>query len=68
MGPKEPNFKPLKNGWGIQPIGPLPGEQGDIHDTFHVDEDGNISGGHTTVQSPGGKKVHLPWEQPESNP
>jgi len=33
---------------------------GGIHDTFKVDANGNISGHHTTVQIPGGKKVNIP--------
>lgn len=65
MGPGEmpdfnPNFKPLKDGWGVQPIGPSP-LGGDIHDTFHVDNLGNINGGHTTVQLPGYDNLNVPW-------
>lgn len=60
-GGGNPGFKPLNDGWGIQPIGPAPNGRGDMHETFHVDEQGNISGGHTTVQQPGGKKAHLSW-------
>lgn len=55
-----PFFKPLKDGWGIQPIGPSP-LGGDIHDTFKVDDSGNIFGGHTTVRLPGGQKIKLDW-------
>ena len=55
-------FKPLDNGWGIQPIGPSPLGGGDIHDTFHIDDQGNIDGGHTTVRIPGGQDIHLPWD------
>ncbi len=55
-------FKPLKNGFGIQPIGPSPAG-GDVHDTFRVNKEGNVSGGHTTVRIPGGQKVHLPWSK-----
>jgi len=57
-----PHFKPLNSGWGIQPMGPAPNGKGDMHDTFNVDDKGNISGGHTTIQQPGGKKIHLPWD------
>jgi len=54
-------FKPTSNGFGIQPIsGGLP--SGGMHDTFRVDRDGNINGGHTTVQIPGGQKIRMPWE------
>ena len=52
-----------KNGWVIQPGSPLPGG-GDVHDTFRVDRNGNISGGHTTIRTPGNKEVQLPWNQP----
>jgi len=57
-------FIPIKDGsgYGIQPIGPSP-EGGDIHDTIKVDEKGNILDGHTTVRIPGGKSVHLPWNE-----
>lgn len=56
------DFKPTSGGWGIQPIGPNPnGGRGDIHDTFKVDGSGNLSGGHTTVQGPGGQKINIPW-------
>jgi len=58
--PGNPNFRPLNNGYGIQPMGPSP-LGGDIHDTFRVDRSGNISNGHTTVQIPGGQKTHLLW-------
>ena len=53
-------FIPLRDGYGIQPVENLPGG-GDIHDTFRVDDQGDISGGHTTVRIPGGQEVHLPW-------
>ena len=58
-----PPFKRLKDGWGIQPMGPSPLGDGDMHDTFRIDPDGNISGGHTTVRIPGGKKIHIPWDK-----
>lgn len=54
------SYIPLQSGWGIQPIGPSP-IGGDIHDTFRVDGDGNISGGHTTIRIQGGQSVQLPW-------
>lgn len=60
MGDNKP-FVPLKNGFGIQPMGPSPLGDGDMHDTFKSDSDGNISEGHTTVRIPGGKKIHMPW-------
>lgn len=54
-------FKPLKGGWGFQPMGPSPLGKGDIHDTFHVDRLGNLTGGHTTIQLRGGAKEGFPW-------
>lgn len=56
-------FKPLNNGWGIQPMGPSPLGNGDTHDTFRIDSDGNLSGGHTTVRIPGGKDINIPWDK-----
>jgi len=58
--PGNPYYKPLNGGWGIQPLGPSP-LGGDIHDTFRIDENGRISGGHTTVRIPGGKSTNIPW-------
>ena len=56
-----PDFKPLNDGWGIQPIERLPGG-GDIHDTFGVDSLGNIlPGGHTTISLPGGEPERFDW-------
>ncbi len=57
-------FVPLNGGWGIQPIGPSP-LGGDIHETFQVNEDGGISGGHTTVRIPGGQSIQMPWTAPK---
>ena len=56
------DFKPTSNGWGVQPIGPSPyGSGGDIHDTFKVDSNGVVTGGHATIQLPGGQTVRMPW-------
>jgi len=55
-------FKPLGDGWGIQPLGPSP-LGGDMHETFKVDKEGNVSGGHTTVRIPGGQSIQLPWSK-----
>jgi hypothetical protein len=56
-------FKPLNpQGWGIQPLGPSPLGGGDMHDTFQVDINGDISGGHTTVRIPGGMDIQMPWQ------
>lgn len=56
------DFKPSKDGsgYGVQPIDRLPGG-GDVHDTFRVDQQGNVSGGHTTIQLPGQESLRLPW-------
>lgn len=59
---ENPGFVQLGNGYGIQPIGPSPAG-GDMHETFHVNPNGDVSGGHTTVRIPGGQDVHLPWKQ-----
>lgn len=56
------DFIKRKDGWGIQPIERLP-NSGDLHDTFRVDESGQVSSGHTTVRLPGGQTVHMPWER-----
>ena len=50
------NFIPSNNGsgFGYQPMGPSP-YGGQIRDTFRVDPTGNVSGGHTSVQIPGGQ-------------
>ena len=54
---------PRLGGWVIQPIGPNPNGGGDTHDTFKVDPNGNVSGGHTTIRTPGGSTTHMPWTQ-----
>lgn len=53
------SYIPLNNGYGLQTIGPSP-IGGDIHETFQVDSEGNISDDHVTVRIPGGQKVKLP--------
>jgi len=63
LGPPKLSFKPIgHNGFGIQPLGPSP-LGGDIHETFKVDREGNISNGHTTVRIPGGQSINLPWSK-----
>ncbi len=59
---ENPYFKPSHDGsgWGVQPIGPSPLGVGDMHDTFHVDSLGNITGLHTTFQLPGAIRCILP--------
>jgi hypothetical protein len=57
MSKENSDFEPRNSGWGLQPIG-----QGgndavkDVHDTFKVDDKGNISGGHTTIVTDKGSK------------
>ncbi|MEK7606279.1 MAG: hypothetical protein AAB458_01650 [Patescibacteria group bacterium] len=60
-------FIPLGNptkpsDFGIQPIGPSPTGTGDLHDTFGVNPDGTLKGGHTTVRIPGGFDIKMPWD------
>lgn len=59
------NFRPSNNGsgFGTQPGAGSPdgGKGGDVHDTFKVDNTGNVSGGHTTVDLGGGVKTNVPW-------
>jgi hypothetical protein len=55
-------YKPLNGGWGIQPMGPSPLGNGDMHETFGVNRNGDIFGGHTTVRIPGGQEIRMPWE------
>ena len=57
-------FKPLNNGFGIQPMGPSP-RGGDMHDTFKIDPFGNVSEGHTTVRIPGNQTIRMPWDPPK---
>ena len=51
-----------KNNRVIVPLGPAP-EGGDIHETFDVDNEGNVSGGHTTIRIPGNKETHQGWDK-----
>ncbi len=66
MGPwKKDRDVCFKSGEGMVVDKPesLPGEPvRDIHDTYWVNDHGEISGGHTTVVTDDGKKVHLSWE------
>jgi len=55
-------FLPLKNGFGIQSMGPTPLDRGDMHDTFRVDRLGNISQGHTTLRIEKGQHIRMPWD------
>lgn len=55
-------FIPLNNGFGIQPLGPSP-LGGDMHETFRVNEEGDLSSGHTTLRIPGGQEIQMPWKQ-----
>jgi len=56
-------FKPInKDGFGLQPLGPSPLGTGDMHESFNVDDQGNIFNGHTTIRLPGDKEARMPWE------
>ena len=59
-GPNAP-FKPINNGYGIQPLGPVPNYGGDMHDIFKVDKLGNITNGHTTFRIPNGQQKRISW-------
>ena len=56
-----PPFKPINNGFGINPIGHSPIE-GDVYDTFGVDKEDNIVDGHTTISIQNGQSVKLHWD------
>lgn len=50
------------SGYGVQPINDAtPPMGGDVHDTFQVDAQGNVSGGHTTARIPGGQDKRMDW-------
>jgi len=55
-------FEPLNNGFGIQPMGKSPLGTGDMHDTFQVNDKGDIFDGHTTVRIPGEQSIKMPWD------
>lgn len=56
------DFKPTSGGWVIVPVEKNPGGRGgDIHETFKVDNAGNVTGGHSTIQTPGLPPVRIPW-------
>lgn len=55
-------FKPLSPTFGIQPLGPSP-LGGDVHESFNINNAGDISNGHTTVRIPGGQSVKMPWDK-----
>ena len=55
-GDKEGNFKFLKDALVI----PVRGLNTNIHDTYNVDKDGNLSNGHNTVNLPNGGKMYMP--------
>jgi hypothetical protein len=51
-------FIPLSPTFFIVPIGSTP-LGGDIHESFNVDSNGNLSNGHTTIQVPGFPSFHI---------
>jgi hypothetical protein len=48
-----PIVKRLNSDFVILPLGPSPLGNGDVHESFNVDREGNVTGGHTTVRIPG---------------
>jgi len=59
-----PTFEPFPTSQPSQftlPTFNIPGG-GQIHETFKVDRYGNLFDEHTTIELPGMKKVHMPWE------
>jgi len=59
------NFQSSGNssGFGTQPGAGSPDglKGGDVHDTFKVDNSGNVSEGHTSVNLGGGVNTSVPW-------
>jgi len=63
MKDDNPYFKPTKDGYGVQPIGSCGIEDvKDVHVTIKVDNEGTISGGHTTVVDKQDEKKHINWD------
>ncbi|HEY4776639.1 MAG TPA: hypothetical protein VIH56_03185 [Candidatus Acidoferrales bacterium] len=64
-------FKKLKDGWGMQPIKSESDSAPviDVHETFRVNDAGDISGGHTTITTREDNRTyepqHVSWEQSE---
>jgi len=56
-------IKPISPNTFIVPHGPTP-LGGDIHDTFNVDRNGNLSNGHTTARIPGPKQIRIYHDVP----
>lgn len=64
MNQPNPYFKPKKfTNFGFQPIGMFEVDffRGDLHDSFNVDNFGNVFNGHTTIRFRGGFEKRLPW-------
>ncbi|PJE81055.1 hypothetical protein COU58_04515 [Candidatus Pacearchaeota archaeon CG10_big_fil_rev_8_21_14_0_10_32_42] len=55
-GDKGGNFKWSKDGLFI----PIKGLDIPLHDTYKKDSDGNLSGGHSTINLPNSWKVYMP--------
>jgi hypothetical protein len=55
-GDSEGKFKWSKDGLFV----PIRGLNVPLHDTYIKDSDGNLSGGHSTVNLPRNGKVHMP--------
>lgn len=57
-GDKDGNFKFLKDGGLVIPVRGL---NTNFHDTYNIDNDGNVSNGHSTVNLPRNGKVYMPF-------
>ena len=49
---------PILKPWGM--ITPLKINGVPVHDTYNINKDGNLSGGHSTVNLPNNGKVYMP--------
>ena len=58
---QDEDLKIVNDNFVIQPLGESPMGGGDMHESFNVDKDGNISGGHTTTRLPGGQSKKVDW-------
>jgi len=63
--PKVGPVIPLPDGWNILPDVKIDGG-GDVHETFRIDQDGNVDG-HSTIQVPGLPNTNVPWPKPGGN-
>lgn len=57
---KDGDFITPKDDFVISPVCPTP-LGGQIRESFNIEDDGDVSGGHTTIETPGGNKIRVPW-------